>query len=94
MVQGYTEAVDMWSAGVIIFILLAGYAPFDDDNDVMLYQKIKRGEHDMGDAVWDVISPEARDLVVGALSNNTVLLYVDMSYPAGPCLAQRWWGRP
>ena len=66
--QGYTAAVDMWSAGVIIFILLAGYAPFDDDNDVMLYQKIKRGEHDMGDSVWNVISPDARDLVVGALT--------------------------
>ena len=54
----------MWSAGVIIFILLAGYAPFDDDNDVALYQKIRRGEHDMGDPVWDTISPLARDLVV------------------------------
>lgn len=66
--QGYTEAVDMWSAGVIIFILLAGYAPFDDENDVVLYQKIRRGEHDMGDSVWDVISPDARDLVVRALT--------------------------
>ncbi len=55
----------MWSAGVIIFIMLAGYAPFDDDNDVALYRKIRRGEHDMGDPVWEEsISPLARDLVV------------------------------
>lgn len=65
----------MWSAGVIIFILLAGYAPFDDDNDVALYQKIRRGEHDMRDPVWDTISPLARDLVVHPHSSH-ILLHV------------------
>lgn len=56
----------MWSVGVIIFILLAGYAPFDDDSDAVLYQKIRKGEHDMGDPIWLTISPDARDLVVRA----------------------------
>ncbi|BDA41023.1 Calcium/calmodulin-dependent protein kinase type 1 [Coccomyxa sp. Obi] len=92
---GYTEAVDMWSAGVIIFILLAGYAPFDDDNDVMLYQKIKRGEHDMGDSVWDVISPDARDLVekllvvdpLVRLSPQQALMHPWLQNTLGPCPA-------
>ncbi|KAK9916463.1 hypothetical protein WJX75_002871 [Coccomyxa subellipsoidea] len=89
---GYSEAVDMWSAGVIIFILLAGYAPFDDDNDVALYQKIRRGEHDMGDPVWDTISPLARDLVekllvvdpASRLSAQQALLHPWLQTTLGP----------
>eukprot|EP00951_Prasinocladus_malaysianus_P028106 scaffold254896_cov19-Prasinocladus_malaysianus.AAC.1 len=41
-VQEYTPAVDMWSVGVILFILLSGYSPFDDENDAMLFQKIRQ----------------------------------------------------
>jgi serine/threonine protein kinase len=57
----------MWSAGVIIFILLCGYAPFDDDNDAVLYQKIRRGDIDKNDAAWNLLSPASRDFVVSLL---------------------------
>ncbi len=68
--QGYTEAVDIWSAGVIVFILLSGYAPFDDDNDVVLYQKIRAGDLDMDDPVWRTVSPAATDFLVHHSSNQ------------------------
>lgn len=40
----YGKPVDMWSIGVITYILLGGYPPFHDDNQAKLYQKIKKGE--------------------------------------------------
>ena len=42
--EKYGKSVDMWSVGVIMYILLGGYPPFHDDNQAKLYQKIKKGE--------------------------------------------------
>ncbi|KAL0292179.1 UNVERIFIED_CONTAM: CBL-interacting serine/threonine-protein kinase [Sesamum calycinum] len=42
--KGYDGAkADIWSCGVILFVLLAGYLPFQDDNIVAMYRKIYRG---------------------------------------------------
>ncbi|EYU43341.1 hypothetical protein ABFS82_08G136900 [Erythranthe guttata] len=43
--RGYEgEKADIWSCGVILFVLLAGYLPFQDSNLMELYRKISRGE--------------------------------------------------
>ncbi|MFQ6631667.1 hypothetical protein Gotur_008800, partial [Gossypium turneri] len=43
--QGYDGAMaDLWSCGVILFVLLAGYLPFDDSNLINLYRKISVAE--------------------------------------------------
>lgn len=43
--KGYSgAAVDVWSCGVILFELLAGYPPFDDQTLVVLYKKILRAD--------------------------------------------------
>ncbi|KAA6418284.1 MAG: calcium calmodulin-dependent kinase type 1-like [Trebouxia sp. A1-2] len=66
-VQEYSPAVDMWSMGVILFILLSGYSPFDDENDAVLFEKIKKGEYDADDPIWDQVSLPAKDLVARLL---------------------------
>lgn len=39
--RGYDGATaDLWSCGVILFVLLAGYLPFDDSNLMILYKKV------------------------------------------------------
>lgn len=59
----YHEAVDLWSAGVILFMLLSGYPPFHDDNDAVLFEKIRKGRFDYDDEVWGHVSADAKDLI-------------------------------
>ena len=37
----YTNKCDMWSVGVILYILLCGYPPFGEENSKLLYRKIR-----------------------------------------------------
>jgi len=60
--ESYDKAVDMWSIGVIIYILLVGYPPFYADNDPALFKKIIACDYDFGEG-WDAISDQAKDLV-------------------------------
>mmetsp|Transcript_883 Transcript_883/g.2364 ORF Transcript_883/g.2364 Transcript_883/m.2364 type:complete len:228 (-) Transcript_883:364-1047(-) len=69
--KAYSPAVDMWSVGVILFILLSGYSPFDDDNDAVLFEKIKKGNYDADDPIWEEISDEAKDCVAQLLTVNS-----------------------
>lgn len=59
----YTPAVDMWSVGVILFILLSGYSPFDHDDEEQLFKNIKEGVYCMDDRIWRYISEGAKDCV-------------------------------
>ena len=81
----YGRAVDMWSIGVIIFILLGGYPPFSDNNQSKLYKKIKAGQFEFHKDYWDAISNEAKDLI-------TKLLTVDPEarYSADQALTHPW----
>lgn len=65
-----SKSMDMWSAGVVLFMLLAGYPPFYEETSAQLFEKIKIGEYEMNPECWDEISLEARDLVQKLLIVN------------------------
>jgi len=86
----YGKAVDMWSAGVVLFILLGGYPPFHHDNESVLFEQIRQGKFQFDEEVWNTISTNAKDLI-------QKLLNVDPSarYTADECLQHAWFsGRP
>ena len=58
----YTEKCDIWSSGVILYILLCGDPPFNGPNDQAIYKKIKEMKFKFSDKFKD-ISEEAKDLI-------------------------------
>lgn len=65
--HSYTAAADVFSAGVILFILLVGYPPFQGDSEVEILLKIARGDFQFNRADWDHISTSAKELVARML---------------------------
>lgn len=65
--KGYDAAkVDLWSSGIILFVLMAGYLPFHDQNIMIMYKKIYRGEFRC--PRW--FSPELSRLLIKILDTN------------------------
>jgi len=67
----YTSKCDIWSIGVILFILLSGgHFPFNSDTNAELYFKILYDEISFPFEEWADISPEAKDLVKNLLQKD------------------------
>ncbi|MCL4130327.1 UNVERIFIED_CONTAM: hypothetical protein GTU68_023588, partial [Idotea baltica] len=63
----YNSKVDMWSLGVVLFVCLAGYAPFNGKTDVETRINIKKAKFSMRKPCWSEVSSEAKDLVTKLL---------------------------
>jgi len=61
--ESYDNSVDMWSIGVILYILLCGYPPFYADNAPALFKKIMDVQYDFDDPSWDDVSEDAKGLI-------------------------------
>ena len=83
--RNYTELCDLWSCGVIMYILLTGRPPFNGINEEEIMKKIKEGEYDMSRYPWGVISDDAKDLIKGLLQ-----LDPKKRYTAKEALEHKW----
>jgi len=61
--EGYDKEVDMWSVGVITYILLCGFPPFYSDSVPEVFEQIMKAEYDYPEEYWDEISGEAKDFI-------------------------------
>ncbi|CAF1170993.1 unnamed protein product [Rotaria sp. Silwood1] len=76
---------DMWSVGVICYVLLSGLSPFMGDNDNDTYANINRANYDFDDEAFTDISDEAKDFISKLLLKNK-----DKRLQAKECLAHPW----
>mmetsp|Transcript_16757 Transcript_16757/g.25642 ORF Transcript_16757/g.25642 Transcript_16757/m.25642 type:complete len:319 (-) Transcript_16757:126-1082(-) len=64
----YDTKSDMWSVGVILYILLGGYPPFIENNQRDLFRKIRRGEYEFHEEYWGTVSTDAKELISSLLT--------------------------
>jgi len=67
--KGYDSgAVDLWSVGVILYILLCGFPPFYEEELPALFEQILHARYDFPSPWWDNISEDAKKLVQALLT--------------------------
>jgi len=83
--NGYGPEVDLWSMGVVLYIMCCGFPPFYDDSTAVLFKQIRKGEYTFPSPYWDEVSDGAKDLI-------SKMLVVDPSkrYSASQCLDHPW----
>jgi calcium-dependent protein kinase len=71
VLQGkYDEKCDIWSCGVIAYILLCGYPPFYGDADDEILRRVKKGAFDFPSPDWDDISKSGKAIIKEMLTKD------------------------
>lgn len=72
LLENYNEKCDVWSCGVILYILLCGYPPFSGRSEEEILKKVKAARIHFDKDDWSSISEEAKDLITRMLNQNPV----------------------
>lgn len=83
--KSYNEKCDLWSCGVIMYILLSASPPFSGRNDNEIIENIKRGYYDLESSVWQKVSNEAKHLIKNLLERN-----IGIRISAEEALQHKW----
>ncbi len=83
----YDTQADMWSLGVIVYILLGGYPPFIEQNQRELFRKIRKGQYEFHEEYWGQVTNDAKDLIRKLLTVNP-----SQRYDAEAAMRNGWIG--
>ena len=85
VLQGnYDNKCDIWSCGVILYIMLCGYPPFDGETEHDIMKAISRKKFSFPEEEWKMISDEAKDLI------KHMICDADKRYNADNVLNHQW----
>ncbi|KAI4318023.1 hypothetical protein L6164_025835 [Bauhinia variegata] len=66
----YNEKVDVWSAGVVLYVMLSGFPPFYGDSAVEIFEAVLRGNLRFPSRAFQGVSTAAKDLLRRMLSRD------------------------
>mmetsp|Transcript_77511 Transcript_77511/g.107679 ORF Transcript_77511/g.107679 Transcript_77511/m.107679 type:complete len:446 (+) Transcript_77511:86-1423(+) len=61
--KNYDEKCDVWSSGVILYIMLCGYPPFNGESDSDIIKAVQKGAFDFPEEEWSGVSNDAKKLI-------------------------------
>ena len=85
LAENYNEKCDVWSCGVIMYILLCGYPPFNGSSNVDIFHNIQYSQPMFNEEEWKDVSPSAIDLIKNMLNKNP-----NKRFTAEMCLDHKW----
>ncbi len=83
--ENYDEKCDVWSCGVILYILLCGYPPFNGNTNIDIYHNIQTQNPSFAGEEWEDITKEAIDLIKNMLNRNPL-----KRWNCEMCLNHKW----
>lgn len=84
----YGKKCDVWSLGVILYMLLSGWYPYNSDSPTELYYKIQKLDVKFPDNKWGHISEDAKDLLINMIDRSP-----NSRFTFEECLKHKWFGR-
>mmetsp|Transcript_11989 Transcript_11989/g.28678 ORF Transcript_11989/g.28678 Transcript_11989/m.28678 type:complete len:466 (+) Transcript_11989:259-1656(+) len=70
--SGYDEKCDLWSAAVVVYLLLAGYVPFDSSEPMEVHKIVCAGEYEFHPKYWSEVSEAPKQLIRDLLKVDPV----------------------
>jgi len=83
--SGYGKEVDMWSIGVITYILMCGFPPFYGDTVPEIFEQIMEANFDYPEEYWNTVSKDAKDFI-----NKLLVVDSDKRMSAVDALKHPW----
>lgn len=81
----YDKSCDVWSLGIMLFVFLCGYPPFEGDNNKEIFRNVLKQALTFDPADWTTISDSAKDLVKKMLEKDPA-----QRISAQQCLEHPW----
>lgn len=83
--EPYDMGVDIWSIGVITYVLLCGFPPFYGETQKELFENIMSGNYDFPSPEWDNVSEDAKSFI-----KKLLVVSPDKRLAAPQALADSW----